>query len=35
VQVDRAALLAVHADDVSASLGKVSHALLRLNDHLM
>jgi hypothetical protein len=32
--VDGGALLGVDADDVSAGLGKVSHPLLRLHDHL-
>mmetsp|Transcript_156 Transcript_156/g.559 ORF Transcript_156/g.559 Transcript_156/m.559 type:complete len:269 (+) Transcript_156:160-966(+) len=35
VQVDGGGLLGVHADDVSAGLCKVSHALLRLDNHQM
>mmetsp|Transcript_40915 Transcript_40915/g.102884 ORF Transcript_40915/g.102884 Transcript_40915/m.102884 type:complete len:203 (+) Transcript_40915:654-1262(+) len=33
MQVDGRGLLGVDADDVSAGLGKVSHTLLRLDDH--
>lgn len=34
VQVDGCRLLSMHADDVCASLGKVSDTQLRLNNHL-
>jgi len=34
MQVDGGGLLAVHRDDVSASLGEVGDAQLGLHDHL-